>query len=84
MISLMISDGEVPPDVVPTAWFHSLTNSLTTSASPLPTVAAAAIPPPPEVATLKVSAAPVTQREQSTNRKDERIHCQSMRAADLP
>ena len=80
----MISDGEVPPDVVPTAWCYQLTNYTNALLLLLRTVAAAAAAPPPEVATLKVSAAPVTQRRQSANHRDERIHCQSMRVADLP
>ena len=80
----MISDGEVPPDVVPTAWCYQLTNYTIVGAFTLRTVVAAAAPPPKKVAALGVSVALVTQRRQSANRKDRRIHCQSMRAVDLP
>ena len=61
---------------------HSLTNP--PPAPPHSTLLLQLLPPPPEVASLKVSPAPITQRKQLTNRKDERIHCHSMRAADLP
>ena len=80
----MISDGEVPSDVVPTAWCHQLTNYTIALLLLLRTVTAAAAHPPPEVATLEVSVAPVTQRRQSANRKDERIHCRSSSGVYLP
>ena len=79
----MISDGEVPSDVVPTAWCYQLTNYTIELLLLLRTVVAAAAATP-EVATLEVSAAPVTQRRQSANRKDERIHCRSSSGVYLP
>ena len=79
----MISNGEMPSDVVPTAWCYQITNYTIVDAFTLRTVVAVAAASP-KVATLEVSVTPVTQHRQSANRKDERIHCQSMRAVDLP
>ena len=78
----------MPSDVVPTAWCYQLTNytsyRIVAAVADCQLLLLLLLPTPPEVATVKMSAGPVTQRRQSASRKDERIHCQSMRAVDLP
>ena len=56
----MISDGEVPPDVVPTAWCYQLITNYTIALLLLLRTVIAPAAPPPEVATLEVSVASVT------------------------